>query len=184
MGSVSAEISTKGTIFRKFLTRSCGMHVFFACNCSRDIKFRYSFCPDVEVFQRRLVRNNFIMKMKKNLFVGSIWTLLGLTGLFPTARLDLYGVGCKELADSGCLYVQFTSDVGGSLIILHSVMNNYCQRSEWHNNVLIVKETLGTSALASQNMAPGHAPSTSSHNLPLSESPGEVTFNQNHISHQ
>ena len=51
--------------------------------------------------------------------------LLGLTGLFPTAGLDIYGVGCKELADFGCLYVQFTSDVGGSLIILHSVMNNY-----------------------------------------------------------
>ena len=35
------------------------------------------------------------------------------------------GWAAKSLQIFGCLYVQFTSDVGGSLIILHSVMNNY-----------------------------------------------------------
>ena len=83
------------------------------------------------------------------------------------------GRAVKELAGSGCLYVRFTSDVGCSSDSSSSEerkLPNISVTRHGDDDVLIVKETPGTSAsaLAYQNVAVG---SESSHHLPDSESP-------------
>jgi hypothetical protein len=79
------------------------------------------------------------------------------------------GRAVKELAG---LYVRFISDVGRSDDSSSSderKLPNISVKS-CSDDVVIVKETPGTSALAYQNVAPGQAPSTSSHYLTHSES--------------
>ena len=81
------------------------------------------------------------------------------------------GRAVKELAGSGCLYVRFTCDVGGPSDSSSSEERKLPKISvtgRGDDDVLIVEETPGTSALAYQNVV---AESASSHRLPDSESP-------------
>ena len=96
----------------------------------------------------------------------------GKQASIPNCKAGFLWDGCavKELAGSGCLYVRFTSDVGDSPSGEERKLPNISVKWRNDDDVLIVKETPGTSALASQNAAADNAPSTSSHFLPLSES--------------